>query len=161
MIHKGPMIRLLGVLFLLSLYLSFPGYAQTTLDQLENTEKHVIIILEDFTVYLQKTQVKTGWINLTVVNAGMSTHELVILRTDLHPAELPRKEIKDHKEIITGHSVNEQDVAVKKIDEIEEFPAGTQQIKKIFLMPGHYVLFCNISGHYDKGMYSSFNVMDE
>jgi uncharacterized cupredoxin-like copper-binding protein len=90
---------------------------------------------------------------------GMSTHELVILQTDLNSAGLPRKETKDHYGIIIGHTVNEEDATVKKIDEIEEFPAGTRQAKKVFLMPGHYVLFCNISGHYDKGMYTSFHVI--
>lgn len=161
MLHTRLIIRLLGslIVFLLVLSWSFAGFGQSTLDQLENAEEQIIIILEDFTVHLQKAQVKAGWITLTVVNMGMSTHELVILKTDLNSAELPRKKSKDHNGIIIGHTVNEEDATVKKIDEIEEFPAGTRQARKVFLMPGHYVLFCNISGHYDKGMHASFHVI--
>jgi hypothetical protein len=62
MIHKRLIIRLLGALILFLLVLSwfFPGFGQSTLDQLENTEEQVIIILEDFSVRLQKAQVKAA-----------------------------------------------------------------------------------------------------
>ena len=86
-------------------------------------------------------------------------HELVILKTDLNPAELPRKEAKHHQELVQEYLVNEDDARVETIDEIEEFPVGTSQVKKVFLEPGHYVLFCNIPGHYDKGMYTSLHIV--
>lgn len=29
----------------------------------------------------------------------------------------------------------------------------------MFLTPGHYVLFCNIPAHYDKGMFTSLHIV--
>ena len=68
-------------------------------------------------------------------------HELVILRTDLHPDNLPRIAATNQTGTVTGHIVNEEHDAVDPIDEIEEFAAGTRQEKKVFLDPGRYVLF--------------------
>jgi len=96
---------------------------------------------------------------LEAMNEGMSVHELVILKTDLNPTTLPRKEAKPRQGIVTEYLVNEDDARIKTIDEIEEFPAGTSQKKTVVLDPGHYVLFCNIPGHYDKGMYASLQIV--
>lgn len=123
------------------------------------TEENVTVVLKDFYVHPDTTRAKTGRLTLEAVNEGMSTHELVILRTDLNPAELPRKEAKPHPGIVQEYLVNEDDARIKTIDEIEEFPAGTSQKKTVVLDPGHYVLFCNIPGHYDKGMYASLHIV--
>ena len=55
----------------------------------------------------------------------------------------------------TKYLVNEDDMHVEAVDEIEEFPVGTSQAKKIVLTSGHYVLFCN----YDKGMFTSLRIV--
>ena len=85
--------------------------------------------------------------------------QLVIIRTDLDPAALPRKEAKKPHSISSEYLVNEDDPRIETIEEIEEFPAGTSQKKTVFLDPGHYVLFCNIPGHFDKGMYASLHIV--
>lgn len=161
MIHKRSIIRLFRPLAfsLFFVSLAFAGFGQSALAQPQQTEEHLQVILKDFRVHPNATQAKAGWLTLTAVNEGMSTHELVILRTDLNPAELPRKEAKDPSGMVTGYLVNEEDTTIETIDEIEEFPAGTSQVKKVFLDPGHYVLFCNISRHYDKGMYTSLHIV--
>ena len=121
-------------------------------------EEPVTIVLKDFDVHPNITQAKAGRLTLEAVNKGKSIHELVILKTDLNPAALPRKEAKPQPGRVTEYLVNEDDARIETIDEIEEFPAGTSQKKTIVLGPGHYVLFCNIPGHYDKGMYASLHV---
>ena len=151
-----PFSLLLFRLFFLTLV--FLGFNQFALAQAETGEERVTVVLKDFSVRPNITQAKAGRLTLEAINEGISTHELVILRTDLDPAELPRKEAKPNQTIATEYLVNEDDARIKTIDEIEEFPAGTSQKKTVALDPGHYVLFCNIPGHYDKGMYASLHI---
>jgi uncharacterized cupredoxin-like copper-binding protein len=159
--HKGLIIRQgpLLMFLLLCFTLFFPVFDPSAIAESETTEEGVTVVLKDFFVRPNTNQAKAGWLTLEAVNEGMSMHELVILKTDLNPAELPRKEVKDHQELVQEYLVNEDDARVETIDEIEEFPVGTSQVKKVFLEPGHYVLFCNIPGHYDKGMYTSLHIV--
>ena len=162
MTQKGSTIRQVPrVIFsLLFCTLVFLGFDQAAHAQPEPTEEgRVTVVLTDFRVQPDATQAKAGRLTFSVMNKGVSTHELVIIRTDLDPAALPRKEAKEPHSIGTGYLVIEDDVRIETIDEIEEFPAGTRQKKAVFLDPGRYVLFCNIPGHYDKGMYASLHIV--
>jgi uncharacterized cupredoxin-like copper-binding protein len=134
------------------------GFGQQAISQPTRPGTQVHVTLKDFSVHPNHTTTKAGWVTFQAVNAGTMAHELVILRTDLHPADLPRIAEKDKKGTVTGHIVNEEHTAVEPIEEIEEFPAGTRKEKKVLLDPGRYVLFCNVPKHYDKGMYASFIV---
>ncbi len=131
-----------------------PAVAQT-----EPTKEQVTVILKDFTVHPNTTKAKAGRLTFEAVNKGMSTHELVILRTDLRITDLPRKKAKSQSGVMTEYLVNEDGADIEIIDEIEEFPSGTSQKKTVSLDPGRYVLFCNIPGHYDKGMHTSLHIV--
>lgn len=148
----------LGMLTLFFFTLACLVSDQSSIAQPRIIGEHITVVLKDFHVLPKATHAKAGRLTLEAVNEGMSTHELVILKTDLNPAELPRKEAKPYQEIVSEYLVNEDDARMKTIDEIEEVPAGTSQKKTVVLDPGHYVLFCNIPGHYDKGMYASLHV---
>ena len=141
------------------LTLVFLVFNQFAIAQTETREERITVVLKDFAVPPNTTRAKTGRLTLEAMNEGMSVHELVILKTDLNPTTLPRKEAKPRQGIVTEYLVNEDDARIKTIDEIEEFPAGTSQKKTVVLDPGHYVLFCNIPGHYDKGMYASLQIV--
>jgi uncharacterized cupredoxin-like copper-binding protein len=159
MAQKNSMIRQAPLLtFGLFFTLAFQVCSQIAIAQTGTAEEPVTIVLKDFDVHPNITQAKAGRLTLEAVNKGKSIHELVILKTDLNPAALPRKEAKPQPGRVTEYLVNEDDARIETIDEIEEFPAGTSQKKTIVLGPGHYVLFCNIPGHYDKGMYASLHV---
>lgn len=148
------------LLWMISLFLPFVllAFNQVTFTQAETGGERITVVLKDFSININTSQVRAGRLTLEAVNEGMSTHELVILRTDLHPAELPRIAAKPNQNIPTEYLVNEGDARIQTVDEIEEFPAGTSQKKTVVLDPGHYVLFCNIPGHYDKGMYASLRI---
>ena len=152
-----PFSLLLFRLFLLTLV--FLGFNLFALAQAETGQERVTVVLKDFYVQPNITQAKAGKLTFEAVNEGVSTHELVILRTDLKPGALPRKEAKPQQGVVTEYLVNEDDARLATIDEIEEFPAGTSQKKTVALEAGHYVLFCNIPGHYDKGMYASLHIV--
>lgn len=136
-------------------------FNQFAIAQTESSEERITLVLKDFDVHPNTMQGKAGRLTLEAVNEGMSIHELVILKTDLNPSALPRKEATPHQGIVTEYLVNEDDARITTIDEIEEFPAGTSQKKTVVLDPGHYVLFCNIPGHYDKGMYASLHIVPQ
>ncbi len=138
---------------------AIPIFEQSAVAQTKPTKEHVTVILKDYTVHPNTTQAKAGRLTFEAVNEGMSTHELVILRTALKRTALPRKEAKGQSGIITEYLVDEDDAQIEIVDEIEEFPSGTSQKKTVSLNPGRYVLFCNIPGHYDKGMHASFHIV--
>ena len=83
---------------------------------------------------------------LVAQNTGTVTHDLKLVRTDLAPDALPRN----------GADVDESklDILAKKTD-IKRRDKVTLDVK---LQPGSYVLFCNVSGHYQLGMHTGFKV---
>ena len=94
MTQKGSTIRQVSrVLFtLLFCALVFLGVDQSAQAQHESTEGRINVVLKDFRVRPNITEVKAGRLTFSVMNEGVSMHELVISRTDLEPAALPRKE---------------------------------------------------------------------
>ena len=145
-------------LILMAIGFAILGFAQQGLSQPAFPTTHVHVTLKDFSVDPDQITAQAGWITFQAMNAGTMAHELVILRTDLNPANLPQIAEKDHKGSVTGLIVNEDHAAVEPIEEIEEFPADSLKEKKILLAPGRYVLFCNVPEHYTKGMYASLLV---
>jgi uncharacterized cupredoxin-like copper-binding protein len=45
------------------------------------------------------------------------------------------------------------------IDEQPEYEPGVPGTVTVTLTPGHYVVMCNIEGHYKAGMYADFDVL--
>ena len=126
-----PFFLTLGCLVFNSL-----AFAQSTA-----TKAQLTIILKDFSIDSHTNRAKAGRLTLEAVNEGRSLHELVILKTDLNPAALPRKEAKPLQGMGSQYLADEDDPRINTIDEIEEFPSGTSQGKTVVLDSGHYVLF--------------------
>jgi uncharacterized cupredoxin-like copper-binding protein len=89
-----------------------------------------------------------GMIDLRVNNRGPSTHEFVVVRTDLPADRLPIGP--------DGLSVDED--ALARVGEINDVPIWTTRSLELSLSPGRYVFFCNLEGHYLGGMYASIVV---
>ncbi|MDO8613709.1 MAG: plastocyanin/azurin family copper-binding protein [Dehalococcoidia bacterium] len=107
----------------------------------------VNVDLGDFFVKPAATKVEAGAVTFSVANIGKTLHEFVVLKTDT-PAD---------KLAVQASKVDE-DTAGESQGEIEEFDAGKTISKTFDLAPGHYVLFCNIEGHYGLGMHKDFTV---
>jgi uncharacterized cupredoxin-like copper-binding protein len=107
----------------------------------------VKVLLGDYSVNPNPAGVKAGKVTFNVQNDGKMRHELILFRSDLDPTALPT----------ASNKVDEAAVG-KKIGELEGFKPGDTQSMTADLDAGHYVLLCNISGHYAKGMVSSFDV---
>lgn len=108
----------------------------------------VNVKLNDFSIAPDVSSVGAGSVTFVAENAGPSEHELVVLETDLAPDALP----------VEGGAVEEEASGIEAIGEIEEFEAGAQESATFDLAAGHYVLICNIPGHFGKGMAVAFEV---
>ena len=104
---------------------------------------------KEFTISLAQDTVKAGSQKFSVTNAGTTTHEFVIFKTDLDPAKLPTT--PDTK-------VDEEGQGVQHVDEIGDIPVGATKTLSVKLQPGHYVVICNLVGHYAQGMHVPLTV---
>jgi hypothetical protein len=83
---------------------------------------------------------------LNVQNTGTVTHDIKVVKTDLAPDALPRKDA----------DVDESKVdIIAKATDLRRRDRKTLDVK---LQPGNYVLICNVSGHYQLGMRTAFRV---
>ena len=106
--------------------------------------------LEDFLVHLGAATATAGEITLHLHNVGPSTHEINVDRTDLAEDKLPIK--------ADGLAVDEKSPDLTRIDSIEILEAGDRKDLDLNLPPGHYVLYCNLEGHYLGKMHATLVV---
>jgi uncharacterized cupredoxin-like copper-binding protein len=109
------------------------------------------VLLRDFHITAPSAPIKAGDVRLMLINRGPTVHELVLARTELRASKLPIGP--------DGLSVSEHDPAVKKIDEVPEVRLHQRVEFDVHLRPGHYVLFCNLEGHYLSGMHQDLTVV--
>jgi uncharacterized cupredoxin-like copper-binding protein len=77
-----------------------------------------------------------------VHNKGPDDHELIVVRQE-DGAELPFR--------TDGITLDEDAFQHQEAGALEPQVPGTHELR-VHLKPGHYVLFCNMSGHYLGGM---------
>jgi uncharacterized cupredoxin-like copper-binding protein len=108
------------------------------------------VLLDDFSVHRTTGTAASGLVGFQLSNNGPSTHELIVVRTDRASAQLPLER--------DGLTVNEEGPGVDFLDEAEGLDIGDRRTLTLDLAPGHYVLFCNMEGHYLGGMHAAFTV---
>lgn len=104
--------------------------------------------LNEFSIRVDMSSASSGEVTFRIRNEGSIPHEFVVLKTDLPEAQLP----------VEDSEVNEEAAGIEAIDEQEEFGAGGTETLTVDLDPGRYVFICNVSGHYQLGMHTSFTV---
>jgi uncharacterized cupredoxin-like copper-binding protein len=116
----------------------------------------VDVTLQEFSVIPDTDSVEAGEITFNVENVGPDdVHEFVILKTGLEPDALPT---------VDDGSVDEEGEGIEVIDEIEDIPVGETESVTVDLVPGSYVLICNVfdetenEAHYAEGMQTAFTV---
>jgi uncharacterized cupredoxin-like copper-binding protein len=110
----------------------------------------VNVLLEDFKVRQDPAAVPAGTIRFRVLNQGPTTHELIVVRTDRAPDKLPLQG--------DGLTVDEEGPGVELLDEVEGLDIDDRQTLVLRLTPGHYVMYCNLEGHYLGGMHAALTV---
>lgn len=105
-------------------------------------------LTEDYQIQLSKNTAKAGDVTFHIKNDATDlTHEFVIVNSDLQAANLP---------LDADGNIDEEQIEV--VDEAEDLEPGTTTDLVVNLQPGHYVIMCNIAGHYAQGMYQDFTV---
>jgi uncharacterized cupredoxin-like copper-binding protein len=102
----------------------------------------------EFKIDLSAATASPGSVTFQISNAGAVVHEFVVVKTDLAADKLPVDSSKGE--------VKEDDPSVTAIDEVEDIAIGATQSLTVDLPAGHYVVFCNVSGHYPSGMRADF-----
>jgi uncharacterized cupredoxin-like copper-binding protein len=103
----------------------------------------------DFAIEPASTSAPAGKVAFDIQNEGPQTHEFVVFKTDLDPADLPTN---------ADGTVDEEGAGVKHIDEIEDIAPCTSESLSVNLAAGNYVFICNLPGHYASGMHTAFVV---
>ena len=115
-----------------------------------NDPAAIQVKLEDFLLHVSTATSSSGPITLHLENDGPSTHEFNVDRTDLDADQLPLR--------TDGLSVAEDSPLLTRIKAVEILEAGDSTNMELDLSPGHYVLYCNLEGHYLGKMYATFDV---
>jgi uncharacterized cupredoxin-like copper-binding protein len=110
----------------------------------------VAVTEKDFAITLDKTTAQAGQVTFNITNSGPSTHEFVVIKTDLAPDQLPVDQ--------DSYSVNEDAAGLTNVDEVEDIEPGASMSLNVNLTPGRYVLICNLPAHYQQGMRIGFSV---
>ena len=107
--------------------------------------------IKDFKVLPSSDSAPAGLVTLNVTNTGPTTHEFVVVRTDLPDDGLP----------IGGDGLRVDEDGLEPVDEIDGIEDRTSGQVTVRLEPGRYVFFCNFEGHYLAGMHAAVEVMDD
>jgi uncharacterized cupredoxin-like copper-binding protein len=110
----------------------------------------VNVRLEDFKVRTDAAIVPAGTVSFRLLGQGPTTHEFIVVRTDRPPDKLPLQR--------DGLTVNEEAPGVELVDEANGLDIDDRQTLDLRLAPGHYVMYCNLEGHYLGGMYAALTV---
>jgi uncharacterized cupredoxin-like copper-binding protein len=110
----------------------------------------VNVLLEDFEVRGDAAVVPAGTVSFRIRNQGPTSHELIVVRTDRPPGKLPLQP--------DGLTVDEEGPGIDFLEEVEGLDIDDRQTMVLNLAPGHYVLYCNLEGHYLGGMYAALTV---
>jgi uncharacterized cupredoxin-like copper-binding protein len=120
-----------------------PTKTQTTSDS-PAAGRALTIRMTEFAFDPKNAVAKAGNVTITAPNDGQVVHELVLLKTYVDPANLPKK----------GDEVDES----TSVGEIADVEAGSTKKATFELAPGKYAMVCALPGHYEGGMYGSITV---
>ena len=103
--------------------------------------------LSDYRLVIDQPSIAAGHVVFGIRSRRAATvHEFKVIRTDLAPDQLP----------IDAASAKASEDG--KVGELLNVAAGSSGKLALDLVPGMYVLMCNVAGHYQLGMRVGFEV---
>lgn len=104
--------------------------------------------VREWAVNVSSSSANAGQVTFTITNEGTIGHEFLVVKTDIPDGEIP----------LDGDHFSEEAEGIEVIDEIGEYAKETTETLTVDLTAGKYQLVCNLPGHYDAGMHTSFTV---
>ena len=115
---------------------TLPSNVQVTVD-LKDSPYSIVITPGTF---------QAGTILFGIRNAGAMPHQFDLIKTELAADKIP---------IDSATAKAKEDGLVKQVLNIQPGKVATVSAD---LQPGHYVIICNVAGHYQLGMHVDFTV---
>lgn len=106
--------------------------------------KSTTVTLSEFKVSPSPKSVTHGKVTFTAKNTGTMEHYLIVIKTSTAASKL---KVSDNRASEKG-----------RVGKVDDIAAGTSKKLTLDLKKGHYVLICNIPGHYKAGMHADFTV---
>ncbi len=102
--------------------------------------------MKEYSITVSVPAVKAGTVKVGVRNLGAMAHQFDLIKSDLAPDKLP---------IDTANAKANEDGLVKQVLNIQPGKVATVTAD---LTAGHYVIICNVPGHYQLKMYAELTV---
>lgn len=107
-----------------------------------------VTLTGDYQIQLSSSTANAGEVTFNIQNTAQDIeHEFVIVKTDLSPSDMPKDD--------NGDVIEDQ---VNIVTEQEAIQPGESATLVANLEAGHYVLMCNLPGHFMQGMHAEFTV---
>jgi len=101
-----------------------------------------------YTLLPSHATMKAGDIVFNINNQnGQVLHQFLVVQTDVPAGQLP-----------LGAEAKVDESSLKIVGQLAKIDVGQSATLNAHLAPGHYVLMCNIVGHYQLGMHADFAV---
>ena len=113
-------------------------------------DETVSVNLENFKISLP-THVRAGLVRFDMHGLGPTMHEFNVASTNISPGDLP---------LAANGTVDDHGVhpGFTHLAEEEGIDMNESTSLTVRLPPGHYVLYCNMEGHYLAGMHAEVTV---
>jgi uncharacterized cupredoxin-like copper-binding protein len=100
----------------------------------------LIADLSDYKIVIDHASIAAGHVVIGIRNHAAMAHEFKVIKTDLALDQLP----------VDGGTAKASEDG--KVGELLNITAGATRKLAVDLVPGKYVLICNVAGHYQLGM---------
>lgn len=101
--------------------------------------QRLVVGLTEWAVTPERRSVRAGAITIVAANLGQVPHDLIIVRSELGPKDLP----------VAASRGDESKMTI--VGRFQEFKSGEKE-KQFALDSGNYLLICNLPAHYEQGM---------
>lgn len=107
------------------------------------------IMLDDYRFLHDVTAVPAGEVTFDMKNVGDEVHELIVIKSDMDTAALPPS---------AARGVVDEAAIGEYVGGWEDVQPGASTSGTLTLAPGRYILLCNLTDHYARGMVSTLQV---
>ena len=143
---KGIRFSLMAAGLLLAIGASVATYPQAASAQ---ASTRMTLTLNEFSIISEAPAVAAGDVTFDVVNTGEDVHEVIVIRSDMDIKALPPSKVRGEVD---------EDAIGEFVASFEDVQPAASASGTVTLTPGRYILLCNLTNHYAKGMVSTLQV---